>query len=574
MKNSEGRGTMDYLKLSESSLDEIMREIRNRNCIESAAPAISNHAERTTDNQYFLELKMVDENLAQAGVGRQIGQKKSPMYRKKGLVRKFARAVEKIYLRIAELTNRDIREFNGILITTLQLLKKILVGLISGQDALRGRLDEQDALIHKLKEENNQMYQKLQIFESGLVQKLNQMEQSFFFALEECKTETDKQKQDLEQFLSSSERQKQDLEQFLSNSERQDQMLEQLLSDLEDQRKNLDMLLSNVEEHKRTQEKMQACQEELRGNLNGQQEKVSSLRDELYHQLSEEQQQAFFKLIERLNQQEAHIRDTSEKLMHVRATIQWRNQGTTQTGSASVVGSEKPTGLDSVFYHDFEEQFRGTQEDIRDRLTIYIPLFQRHFGDLSKKSFVDIGCGRGEMLDLWKENGVGQYMGVDINGIQLELCRQNGHPVKEQECIGYLQELEAESVDLITGIQLIEHLPLEALLILLQECRRVLKPDGMILFETPNSANIVTASSYFYVDPTHIRPLHKDMIRFLAERSGFRDVQIIEANPVRYTQTLMHPVCLDGNQQVWDTNVDMLNRLLYGPQDYSVVGVK
>ena len=272
---------MDYLKLSESSLDEIMREIRNRNCIESAAAAISNHAERTTDNQYFLELKMVDENLAQAGVGRQIGQKKSPMYRKKGLVRKFARAVEKIYLRIAELTNRDIREFNGILITTLQLLKKILVGLISGQDALRGRLDEQDALIHKLKEENNQMYQKLQIFESGLVQKLNQMEQSFFFALEECKTETDKQKQDLEQFLSSSERQKQDLEQFLSNSERQDQMLEQLLSDLEDQRKNLDMLLSNVEEHKRTQEKMQACQEELRGNLNGQQEKVSSLRDEL-----------------------------------------------------------------------------------------------------------------------------------------------------------------------------------------------------------------------------------------------------------------------------------------------------
>ena len=241
--------------------------------------------------------------------------------------------------------------------------------------------------------------------------------------------------------------------------------------------------------------------------------------------------------------------------------------------SNTSVNKATEENIDALFYHDFEERFRGSQNDVRARIRDYIPIFKEHFGEISDKSFVDIGCGRGEWLDVLKEHGVEKRIGVDINDLQLEFCVSKGHNVASADCVDYLSGCDAESIDVVTGFQLIEHLPLGALITLLDACFKVLKPGGMVLFETPNSGNLQTGASLFYIDPTHKRPIHQLFADFLLSRSGFRKVEIILSSPLGEEFRLEKPINGD-NLELWRTNLEKINSLLYGPQDYAVIGVK
>ena len=116
--------------------------------------------------------------------------------------------------------------------------------------------------------------------------------------------------------------------------------------------------------------------------------------------------------------------------------------------------------MDDEFYHDFEEHFRGSRELILDRLKMYVPIVHEHLPDWSIGRFVDIGSGRGEWLDILRDDGATDYVGVDLNGRQNAISAERGHPVVCADCIEYLSEQPANSIDLITGFQIIEHLPL------------------------------------------------------------------------------------------------------------------
>lgn len=277
-------------------------------------------------------------------------------------------------------------------------------------------------------------------------------------------------------------------------------------------------------------------------------------------------------VVDKYNQEQILIRKLNEDIVKLKSIVKWSNKEQFNETVNNKFGTE--TLINPVFYHEFEEKFRGTRNDIKERLTVYIPIIDNIFVDWSNKKCVDLGCGRGEWLDILKDKGVTNYIGVDLNEIQLNICSENGHETVTGDCIDYIKKLPAESVDMISGIQLIEHLPIEALFVLFNECNRVLKKGGIVLFETPNPNNLITGATYFYADPTHMHPLYKETMRFFVENSGFEKVEIIDVNPERYSKTLLKPTCFDGNQIVWDQNIDILNNLLYGPQDYAVLGVK
>lgn len=230
---------------------------------------------------------------------------------------------------------------------------------------------------------------------------------------------------------------------------------------------------------------------------------------------------------------------------------------------------------DDDFYHDFEEKFRGSQDDIRNRLRVYVPKLKEHLQDWSQGTFVDVGSGRGEWLDILRENGASDYIGIDLNARQNELCVQRGHRVLQMDCIGYLASLPENSVDLVTGFQIIEHLCMSDLMALLKESYRVLKQGGMILFETPNPNNLSVAAHTFYTDLSHKKPLDSELIKFIVEWLGYAQVECIDAN----TNPLANKFKLadEAHNKDFTRLIDEYNDikwLLYGPQDYVVFAIK
>jgi len=215
-------------------------------------------------------------------------------------------------------------------------------------------------------------------------------------------------------------------------------------------------------------------------------------------------------------------------------------------------------------YVSFEDQFRGTREDIKDRLKVYLPLIKEAKAGNDKRPILDIGCGRGEWLELLQEEGL-QAKGLDINPTLVEQCRERRMDVIEGDVIEYLCTLSAASLGAVTAFHLIEHLSFRLLMKLLDETVRVLKPGGLAIFETPNPENILVGACSFYLDPTHRNPLPPAMMKFLADSRGLCRVEIKHLHP--YDEVL----------RIRDDGSDLTKRFndfFYGPQDYAVLGYR
>lgn len=181
--------------------------------------------------------------------------------------------------------------------------------------------------------------------------------------------------------------------------------------------------------------------------------------------------------------------------------------------------------LDSL-YLAFENRFRGTPGEIAARQAHYLGMFQSLEPVAKGGLLIDIGCGRGEWLDLLKQANI-SARGIDLNSAMVEEAKAKGLDVIEANAIHYLRELPENSLAAITGFHIVEHLTFDELVQLFDEAWRTLAPGGAILFETPNPENLVVGACTFHYDPTHIRPLPPDFLRFLAEARGYSDARII-----------------------------------------------
>lgn len=184
--------------------------------------------------------------------------------------------------------------------------------------------------------------------------------------------------------------------------------------------------------------------------------------------------------------------------------------------------------LDSL-YVAFENRFRGSTDDIAKRLLRYLPIF-RHSGAVAAGGEVlDIGCGRGEWLSLLKNSNV-RGRGVDLNASMVAEARARGLEVLEGDAVDHLRGLPGDHLAAVTGFHIVEHLPFALLVRLFDEAYRALQPGGFVLFETPNPENLVVGACTFNYDPTHIRALPPDLLRFLAEARGYEASRIVRTD--------------------------------------------
>ncbi|MCC6164931.1 MAG: methyltransferase domain-containing protein [Acidobacteria bacterium] len=246
------------------------------------------------------------------------------------------------------------------------------------------------------------------------------------------------------------------------------------------------------------------------------------------------------------------------------------------TGTPGRAGSPSPAapdnsfaagGIESFKYVGFEDQFRGSATTIRERLRDYVPLFA------SQRDVLDIGCGRGEFLDLLRQDGI-RARGLDINHEMVEVCRQRGLDASEGDALSYLDGLADESLGGIFAAQVVEHLEPDYLVRLLQRAGEVLKPGGVLALETVNVACWFAFFQSYVRDITHVRPLHPETLAYFVRASGFPHVDIQYRSPYPDAHKLQHVPGGDALHYTVNANVDKLNSLLFTHLDYAVVARK
>ena len=182
------------------------------------------------------------------------------------------------------------------------------------------------------------------------------------------------------------------------------------------------------------------------------------------------------------------------------------------------------------FYLAFEDQFRGSRELILERLRGYLPHLSSVKKEIAGASAVDIGCGRGEWLEVLKREGI-PACGVDMNERMVAQCQSLGLEATRGDGIAYLQGLPPESLAIVTGFHIVEHLPFPQLFELVRQSFRVLRLGGLAIFETPNPECLRVSTYSFYNDPTHRNPIPSELLAFLAQHIGFSDVQVERLYP-------------------------------------------
>ena len=196
----------------------------------------------------------------------------------------------------------------------------------------------------------------------------------------------------------------------------------------------------------------------------------------------------------------------------------------TTGGPTEAAAAEVP--LDQIaaetVYAALEERLRGSPEAIREQQSAYVDLIRKLPGS---KPVADLGCGRGEFLGLLAEAGIAG-LGVDLSTNFVDECREQGLDAREQDLLEFLGEQKARSLRAVVSFQVLEHLPFPVLLRTFAEAFRVLVPGGLFLHETPNGANIAVGGSTFWLDHTHMRPLHPELLRHFAEFYGYGDVRV------------------------------------------------
>ena len=233
---------------------------------------------------------------------------------------------------------------------------------------------------------------------------------------------------------------------------------------------------------------------------------------------------------------------------------------------------DAPTSQDAIqssqqsqkdaFYLALEDRFRGDRSEIRERLRVYLPILQKTNLQESGDIILDMGCGRGEWLQLLRDEGY-KGIGLDINQSMLEQCQETQLSVLDADALTYLKSLPDNTLGGVTGFHIVEHLPFEILIQLMVETHRVLRSGGMMIFETPNPRNVLVGSCNFYFDPTHNNPIPPDTLEFLANYSGFETVQTLHLNPS------------DNPRVLEDSDLaNRFNELFYGSMDYAIIGIK
>ncbi|HEV8580675.1 MAG TPA: class I SAM-dependent methyltransferase [Thermoanaerobaculia bacterium] len=295
-----------------------------------------------------------------------------------------------------------------------------------------------------------------------------------------------------------------------------------------------------------------------------------ALDSEGVHEIMRHNDALFARADQKLDRYRREARDLLGSLGAALATVRTLPEGSTSAVEA-VARAHQEHG-----YLELERRYRGTEEEIRERIAAYLP-------DLKEAPagapVLDLGCGRGEALALLRDHGIAGR-GVDSSARMVQLCRDRGLAAEEGDLFDVLAGVPEGSLGGVVSFHVIEHLPAGALDRLVRLAYRALKPGGVLILETPNPLSVVVAARNFWLDPTHVRPVHPESLKLLYELAGFDPVERLDLRPFVASERLpeidLAKLPPEQHQLADQVNRlrDRLDELLFGYQDFGMVGKK
>jgi O-antigen chain-terminating methyltransferase len=215
------------------------------------------------------------------------------------------------------------------------------------------------------------------------------------------------------------------------------------------------------------------------------------------------------------------------------AQLQRKIDAARASGPVTTTAAPTPTtsspAIDDALYIALEDAFRGDPIVIRARQHQYLPYVQNVVTQTAP--LLDIGCGRGEWLNILKDSNIAAT-GIDTNAASVQECLAQGLNVLHADAISYLSGAKEKSLGAITLFQVLEHLPFPTMVHLLRLALRALVPGGVLIAEVPNSETLSVGASTFWIDPTHERPLFPGLLEFLATEVGYTSVEGVYSSPL------------------------------------------
>jgi O-antigen chain-terminating methyltransferase len=227
-----------------------------------------------------------------------------------------------------------------------------------------------------------------------------------------------------------------------------------------------------------------------------------------------------------------------------------------QTGASAVPLPPPSADAAPAFdYGRFAERFRGSEEYVKSGQSLYVPYFA------GRKDVLDIGCGRGEFLELMGEAGV-PARGIDLSRESVDLCRGRGLQAEVADLFAYLDGLADGSLDGIFSAQVVEHLSPARLPEMIRLAAQKLNRGGVIAIETPNPECLAIFATHFYLDPTHARPIPHALLAFYLEEYGIGHLEVIHRSPAIETMPALAGLPED------------FRNAFFGGLDYAIIGRK
>lgn len=272
----------------------------------------------------------------------------------------------------------------------------------------------------------------------------------------------------------------------------------------------------------------------------------------------------------------AQVRQVKERLsLAERAVRQLGQHGEREAGSLELTVTQPCASRDhasdfqsSIDYFMLHRRFRGNEAEVKKKQQVYLQYFKR------KKRILDLGCGRGEFLELLQENGI-DAQGVDANLDMVFLAKEKGLNVTHEDIFNFLERQPVDSFEGIFCSQVIEHLSWDQLVRLVKQCHLKLLPGSPLVLETINPECLLVFGRSFYLDPTHRQAVHPQLLRFLLKLEGFEPLDVVYLSLVEcQLPTREWPGLTTQQNQQWIASLEILNKALFGYQDYAIVAHK
>lgn len=314
-----------------------------------------------------------------------------------------------------------------------------------------------------------------------------------------------------------------------------------------------------VQQYDQLLETLQTQNDALSQEIAGLQERLARLEEVL---------QSYEPLCQNVRNNNAQLAALESDMGLCKVTLQGlkRPQAPTVTTVTAAAPPPAEDAYRTIDYFDFENHFRGSIDAIKHLQMQYLPYFS------GKHHVLDIGCGRGEFLTLMQEQGI-PAKGVDIYQPYVDYCRMQGLDAVCGDGTALLPELG--TFDGIFVGQVVEHLRTDQILALCEAAYAALPEGGCLVIETPNPTSLAIYTNAFYIDPSHVKPVHPLTMRYFLEKAGFTRIEVLYTESSRPPQQIPRLEGVDAaNLEEFNQAMQEVSHLLYGSQDYAVIAVK